>query len=147
MRTACLKLLGKHNFSDFLFLGKSETSNHTLKKAIMADSVEAVIAAIYLDGGLEPASKFIIDNFDDILKVSTEHVGDKDYKTVLQEILQENGDVKIQYEIIKETGPDHNKSFEAKLECNGKLLSYGNGKSKKLAEMDAARIALENFKQ
>ena len=137
----------KNDFSDFLLLGKSETSNHHEKKALLADSVEAVIAAIYLDGGLESTVKFIVDNFSDILKNATEHVGDKDYKSALQERLQINGDVNIAYSIIKESGPDHNKAFIAKLTCNGKFLSYGKGKSKKLAEMDAARIALKSLNQ
>ena len=135
----------KHNFSDFLFLGKSERANHNIKKAILADSVEAVIAAIYLDSGIEFAKKFIIDNLKDIIEIASHHAGEKDYKTVLQEKLQANGDVNIVYTIVKSSGPDHDKSFVSKLECNGKELAYGKGKSKKLAEMDAARIALENF--
>ena len=121
----------KHNFSDFLFLGKSEIANHNIKKAILADSVEAVIAAIYLDSGLEPAKKFIIENLKDIIETASHHVGDKDYKTVLQEKLQVNGDVNIVYTIIKEEGPDHNKIFTAKLECDGKELALGKGRSKK----------------
>ena len=81
----------------------------------------------------------------DIIETASHHVGDKDYKTVLQEKLQVNGDVNIVYTIIKEEGPDHNKIFTAKLECDGKELALGKGRSKKLAEMEAARIALENF--
>ena len=70
--------------------------------------------------------------------------GEKDYKTVLQEELQKNGDVKIEYIIIGESGPDHNKSFEAEVALNGKVLATGKGKSKKEAEMQAAKKALEN---
>ena len=136
-----------HNFSDFLYLGKSEiVSGGKERPAILADSVEAVIAAIYIDGGIESAEKFIIDNLKDKVKNASNHVGDKDYKTVLQEKLQVNGDVKIEYEIINETGPDHDKSFEARVSCNGKVLAEGKGKSKKDAHMDAARKALENQK-
>ena len=72
-------------------------------------------------------------------------MGEKDYKTMLQEKLQEHGNVKITYKIIKETGPDHNKTFEAEVELNGKELAKGKGKSKKLAEMSAAKKALENL--
>ena len=133
----------KHNFSDFLRLGKSEKiSQKEVRPAIMADSVEAVIAAIFLDGGLEPAKKFIIKNLKDSIEVATKHIGEKDYKTVLQEILQKNGNVHIEYNIIKETGPDHDKVFTAEVKCNGKILEIGNGKSKKLAEIEAARKAL-----
>lgn len=141
------KIAKKHNFGEFLFLGKSEIVNGGKNRpAILADSVEAVIAAMYLDGGLDVAEKFIIENLKDEIKLATIHVGDKDYKTVLQEKLQENGDVKISYEIISESGPDHDKSFEAQVIFNGKILANGNGKSKKSAEMQAAKKALENLK-
>ena len=116
------------------------------RPAILADSVEAVIAAIYLDGGLGQAQKFIIENLKDEIEVASKNVGQKDYKTVLQEKLQRNGDVEIKYTIIKESGPDHDKIFEAQVQCNHKRLAIGQGKSKKQAEMEAARKALENIK-
>lgn len=141
------KIATKHNFSDFLYLGKSELMTGGKKRpAILADSVEAVIAAMFLDGGLEPAKKFIIENLKDEIEIATKHVGEKDYKTVLQEELQKNGDVKIKYKIIKETGPDHDKTFEAQVSLNGKKLATGVGKSKKEAEMKAAQKALERGK-
>lgn len=141
------KIATKHNFSDFLYLGKSELMTGGKKRpAILADSVEAVIAAMFIDGGLEPAKKFIIENLKDEIEIATKHVGEKDYKTVLQEELQKNGDVKIEYKIIKETGPDHDKTFEAQVSLNGKKLATGVGKSKKEAEMKAAQKALERGK-
>ncbi len=141
------KIATKHNFSDFLYLGKSELMTGGKKRpAILADSVEAVIAAMFIDGGLEPAKKFIIENLKDEIEIATKHVGEKDYKTVLQEELQKNGDVKIEYKIIKETGPDHDKTFEAEVSLNGKKLATGVGKSKKEAEMKAAQKALERGK-
>ena len=133
-----------HNFSDFLFLGKSERAiAREVRPAILADSVEAIIAAIYLDGGLEEAKKFIVENLKEDIEQATHHVGQKDYKTVLQEKLQVHGNVHIEYRIIKETGPDHNKVFWAEVMCNGKILASGEGKSKKRAEMEAAKNALE----
>lgn len=141
------KIAKMHNFSDFLYLGKSERqTGGNQRPAILADSVEAVIAAIYLDGGIEEANKFIINNLKEEIEVATKHVGDKDYKTVLQEKLQINGDVKIEYIIIKESGPDHDKTFEAEVKYNGKILAEGKGKSKKEAQMQAAKKALENLK-
>ena len=141
------KIAQKHNFSDFLYLGKSEqVTGGKNRPAILADSVEAIIAAMYLDGGLDKAEKFIIENLKDEIEIATKHVGDKDYKTVLQEKLQEHGDIKIEYEITKEIGPDHNKSFEAQVSLNGKVLAKGKGKSKKEAHMEAAKKALENMK-
>ena len=141
------KIAKLHNFSDFLFLGKSEKKTGGQNRpAILADSVEAIIAAIYLDGGIEEARKFIIENLKDEIKIASTHVGDRDYKTMLQEKLQEHGEVNIQYEIISEKGPDHNKSFEAQVKLNGKILAQGKGKSKKQAQMQAAKKALKQIK-
>ena len=140
------KIAKSHGFGEFLFLGRSEVKTGGKNRpAILADSVEAVIAAIYLDGGLQEADKYIIENLDKEIEKATKHVGDKDYKTVLQEKLQEHGEVKIEYEIINETGPDHDKYFEAQVKCNGKILAQGKGKSKKEAHMHAAKKALENL--
>jgi len=137
----------RHNFSDFLYTGKSEFASHGNKKpAILADSVEAVIAAIYFDGGLQEAEKFIVQNLKEAIEKSTKNVGMKDHKTVLQEKLQENGDVEIKYTIVDTKGPDHDKTFFVKVECNGKFLANGEGKTKKSAEMNAAEKALEQFK-
>ena len=140
------KIATKHNFGDFLYLGKSELSNNGNKnEAILADSVEAVIAAIFLDGGLEPAKNFIINNLKEDIKIATQNVGQKDYKTVLQEKLQHRGTVKIEYNIINESGPDHNKKFEAEVKCDGKRLATGVGSSKKSAEMKAAKKAIDQL--
>ena len=125
------KIAQKHNFGEFLFLGKSQTSSNINKRqAILADSVEAVIAAIYFDSGLENAEKFIIDNLKDYIEIASKNVGMKDYKTVLQERLQIHGEVNIHYEIIKESGPDHDKIFVAKVSCNGKDLAIRRRKNK-----------------
>ena len=140
------KIALKHNFSDFLYLGKSESSNKAnLSKAILADAVEALIAAIYLDSNLENAEVFIVNNLQEPIKVASKNVGIKDYKTVLQEKLQIHGNVEIKYTILKESGPDHNKVFESKVECDGKLLGKGSGKTKKSSEMAAAKDALDNL--
>lgn len=138
----------KHHFSDFLYLGKSEAVSHgNTKPAILADSVEAVIAAIYFDSGLEEAEKFIITNLADAIDQSSKNVGMKDHKTVLQEKLQENGSVHISYEVIKTSGPDHDKTFTVEVACEGNVLAIGEGKTKKQAEMKAAEKALEQLKK
>ena len=140
------KVAKLHNFSDFILVGKSELNNKgNLKPAILADSIEATIAAIYFDGGLEKAEEFIINNLKTAIEDSTKHVGMKDHKTVLQEKLQENGDVSIKYTVIDEKGPDHEKIFTVKVEVNGKELATGEGKTKKQAEMNAAGKALEKL--
>ena len=142
------KIAKMHNFSDFLYLGKSErTSQKEVRPAIMADSIEAVIAAIFLDGGLEEAKKFILNNLAEPIENATKNIGQKDYKTVLQEVLQKNGNVDIEYVIVDEKGPDHEKVFTAEVKFNNKILATGEGKSKKQAEMEAAQKALENIKK
>jgi ribonuclease-3 len=133
----------RHNFSDFLLLGKSEKHSQNSKKAIMADSVEAVIAAIFLDSDVEHAKKFIIDNLKDFVEIASKNVGMKDYKTVLQEKLQVHGEVKIKYVVLKEEGPDHDKTFIVEVSCDDKVLAIGKGKNKKHAEMEAAKNALQ----
>jgi ribonuclease-3 len=137
------KIATKHNFSDFLHLGRSEIKcNGNKKPAILADSVEAVIAAIYKDSNIEKAKRFVIENLKDYIEKSSKNVGQKDYKTVLQEKLQEKGTVKIEYILLQEKGPDHDKIFVVEVKCDGKALAVGEGKTKKMAEMDAAKNAL-----
>ncbi len=131
-----------YGFSDFLKVGKSEVKqNGKYRDSILADSVEATLGAIYLDSNLEEAKKFILPN---IVPFIEEYVknGGKDYKTILQEKLQVHGDVKIEYKLIAERGPDHLKVFDVEVLCNGKVLGQGEGKSKKEAEMNAAKDAL-----
>ena len=137
------KVAIKNNFSDFLLLGKSERASKSDKKAILADTVEAVIAAIYLDSNMENVEKFILENIKESIEYATKNVGLKDYKTVLQEKLQVHGEVQIKYNIINEVGPDHDKMFTAEVVCDGKKLATGSGRSKKQAEMEAAKNALE----
>ena len=116
------------------------------KPAILADSVEAVIAAIFNDSNLENVKSFILENLKDYIEIATKHVGEKDYKTVLQEKLQRKGTVKIEYQLVEEKGPDHDKIFVMEVKCDGKGLAKGEGKTKKAAEMEAARIALGGIK-
>ena len=133
----------RHNFSDFLKVSKSEyQTKGNENPAILADSVEAFIAAVFLDSGLDKAKEFILNNLKDSIEIASKNVGVKDYKTVLQEKLQEHGEVKIVYDLIKESGPDHNKIFTVNVSCDGKVLAEGQGKTKKGAEMEAARNAL-----
>lgn len=140
------KVARKNNVGEFLYLGKSEKiSGGQNRKAVLEDAVEAIIAAIYLDGGIESAKKFIFDNLEEEIDKATKHVGVKDYKTVLQEILQKNGTVNIEYEITNEQGPDHDKTFYAQVKLDGKVLAKGEGKSKKVAEMHAAQKALQEM--
>ena len=137
------KVALKYKFNEMLYLGKSEKISGGAKKtAILADSVEAVIAAIFMDSNIEEAKRFILNNLKASIEEASKNVGKKDYKTVLQEELQKHGSVKIEYNIIKEEGPDHDKTFVAEVRCNGKYLAEGEGNTKKQAEMEAAKKAL-----
>lgn len=134
----------KYSFSDFLRVGKCESmTNGKYRNSILADAVEATIGAIYLDGGYEKARDFILPN---IIPQIEEYIknGNRDYKTQLQERLQVHGEVKIEYRLVGEKGPDHAKTFDVEVYCNQILLGSGEGKSKKDAEMNAAKVALEN---
>ena len=134
----------KHNISEYIRVGHSERAHGgNLKTTILADSIEAIIAAIFFDGGIEEADKFIIDNLEEAMEQASKNVGKKDYKTVLQEKYQKSGPVHIEYKIIKESGTDHDKTFTAEVILNGKVLANGTGRSKKLAEMQAAKKALK----
>lgn len=135
----------KLELGKFLITSRGEGFGHVKNKAILADAVEAIIAAIYLDSNIEEAEKFIVNNLKDSIELASQNVGIKDYKTVLQEKLQTNGNVKIEYVIISEQGPDHNKQFVAEVLCDDKVLANGQGKSKKAAEMEAARKALKEM--
>ena len=110
--------------------------------SIQADAVEAIIAAIYLDKGLEVAKEFILTNFNDIIKKAIDNKIILDFKTKLQEYLQKDGDIDINYELYKHEGPPHRRKFFVNLYVEGKLLGSGEGYSKKEAEQNAAKEAL-----
>ncbi len=127
-----------------LLLGKGENRTGGRQRAsIIADAMEALIGAIYLDGGIEPARKFVLGILVDEIKETVRTVKVLDSKTSLQEILQKNSTALIEYKIINESGPAHNKVFEAEVIHMGKVLGKGIGKSKKEAEQNAAMKAIE----
>ncbi len=127
----------------FLKLGKGEDHNGgRARDSILADTFEAVLAAIYLDGGMQPARDFVLRFILPELEDSNDEVF-KDYKTVLQEIIQRNPEEFVTYILTGESGPDHNKFFEVEVHLNSNVIGKGSGKSKKQAEQMAAKQALE----
>lgn len=121
----------------YLRLGRGEEKNGgRTRPAILADAFEAVIAAIYLDGGLEAARQFILPY------VRAAHDTQKDYKTRLQEVVQQNPEERVRYEVVSQTGPDHDKNFTVEVHLNSNCIGRGSGHSKKAAEQAAAREAL-----
>ena len=130
--------LGKH-----IRLSKGEKrSGGDDRPSILSDAFEALIAAIYLDGGIEPARNFIFRFVIPDIK-SSKPKKFKDYKTALQEIVQKNPEEKLTYVLVKETGPDHDKHFVVEVHLNSNVIGKGGGRSKKEAEQQAAREALE----
>lgn len=131
------------NLGDFLLLGKGEENTGGRERpSILADAFEAVIAAIYLDGGIEPARKHILGFMPKDLEHSAKFAF-KDFKTVLQEVVQKNPEEKVEYVLIGEEGPDHNKRFVVEVMLNSQVIGSGKGRSKKEAEQLAAKEALE----
>lgn len=132
------------NLGEHMMLGKGEEATGGRQRiSILADAFEAVIAAIYLDGGLESAKKFILNHMENIIIDSRKGKIFRDYKTHLQEVLQGKGESNIWYKLIDEKGPDHNKRFVMQVGINEEVLGTGEGKSKKEAEQLAARVALK----
>lgn len=141
--SAAMKRIGAQ---EYIYLGKCELStNGKTKDAIIADAFEAILGSIYLDGGYDIAKHIALNLLDkeinDVLNGKEINI---DHKTKLQEKLQENGTVKIEYILDNEYGPEHDKTFEVSVYFNNKKIGSGIGKNKKQAEQLAAKYALEN---
>lgn len=131
------------NLGQYLILSKGERNNGGAERpSILSDAFEALIAAIYIDGGIEPASKHILNFVIPAIK-NSKTKKNKDYKTTLQEIVQQNPGEKLEYVLVAESGPDHNKHFVVEVHLNSNVIGKGGGRSKKEAEQQAAREALE----
>jgi ribonuclease-3 len=133
--------LGEH-----LILGRGEEkTGGRFKQALLADAYEALIAAIYLDGGLDAAAAFLRRELGDAINEGSEQTFARDYKSALQERLQALGRGLPEYRIAGETGPDHRKVFSIEVVVRGEVLGAATGKAKKEAEQEAARLALEQL--
>lgn len=128
----------------YLLLGKGEelTGGRT-RVSILSDAFEALIGSIYIDGGIAEAKRFVYEKMKELIEGSINGIVFMDYKTQLQEIVQKNSDQKISYEIVEEKGPDHNKLFVIQVKVADKVMGLGKGRSKKEAEQNAAKSALE----
>ena len=129
--------LGQH-----LMLGNGEEQGGGRNRdSILADAVESVIAAAFLDGGMAAARQFIDQNI--LVEVPVTKLHNADYKTALQELVQQKKNQVLTYTLIGESGPDHDKRFEVEVKLNGEVVGVGSGSSKKRAEQDAAHSAIE----
>lgn len=133
------------NLGKYINLGHGEDSAGGRKKdSILADAMEAIIGALFMDGGYDAAQRFVVEVFNETIDKAANGKLFSDYKSEIQEVLQAKGKgAQIIYEIDREEGPAHNKTFYVHLEYNGQILGCGSGKSKKEAEQNAAREALK----
>lgn len=133
--------------ADTIRLGYGEkTSGSRGHASIVADAVEAIIAAVYLDGGIKCARDLILRFFMNKIDNALHAKNLLDYKSRLQELVQSKTSLDIKYELISQEGPDHSRTFHMKVCQGGKTLGVGSGSSKKAAQQDAAKNALENYK-
>ena len=130
---------------EYMLLGKGEElTGGRERPSILADMVEAIIAALYLDSDMERARSFVYEQILKDAEIGEAHRS-VDYKTQLQELVQSKSGQQIAYEMIAESGPDHNKRFTFRVTVNGKSVGEGSGRTKKEAEQEAARMALEGW--
>lgn len=141
-------LAKKLSLGEFLLMSKGEErsggrENHSL----LADTLEAVLGAIYLDAGLDSVRNFLTLHLFPLIDEVEKHEELKDFKSALQENVQETAKVSPIYRVIGESGPDHNKKFDVGVFLHGRELAVGHGKSKQEAEQEAAKIALQQEKR
>ena len=139
---ALFQFASEIKLGEYLRLGHGEElGGGRTRPSVVSDAFEAVIAALYLDGGLEAARRFILPF------LSEGKTAEEDYKTRLQEVVQQDPGAKLTYVVEGETGPDHAKQFTVGVFCNGRRLAGGVGRSKKAAEQHAAQQALRSLPQ
>ncbi len=140
--TSLAAVAGKIELGKHLLLGHGEEQGGGRgRPSILADAVESVIAASFLDGGMTAAENFIRRFI--LCNVPVTRLQNADYKTMLQEIVQQKKNQVLTYQLINESGPDHDKTFTVEVSLNEKVVGTGTGSSKKRAEQDAARSAME----
>jgi len=142
------ELARKFQIGSFILLGKGEeSSGGRFKNSILADTFEAITAAVYLDGGFDRAYDFVQRLFAPLIEEGSRNITYRDYKTSLQEFCQNRFKEIPRYALIGEFGPDHDKVFEVRLSVPGIIETTGKGKSKKEAEQQAAHKALDTLLQ
>lgn len=136
----------KIRLGDFLLLGKGEElSGGRERPSLLADAFESVLGAYYLDQGFAKAQEFLLGMMKKEIDFICIHGICSDYKTRLQEYLQRDGDVDISYKLVGSNGPEHNKVFSSEVMLSGEIIGSGEGRSKKDAEQQAAKNALEQM--
>ncbi len=135
----------KYNIGKYFLLGKGEENTGGRNRtSIIANTVEAVYGAVFIDGGYEKTAEFIIETLGEVIEEAVDGKRYSDYKTALQELIQKKKNSEISYETVKEEGPDHEKTFYIEVTIDNIPAGVGSGKNKKEAEQRAARDALRN---
>lgn len=135
---------GQIGLGSHLMLGHGEEQGGGRSRdSILADAVESVIAACFLDGGIQAALSFVQRFI--LVEVPVTKLHNADYKTQLQELVQQKKNQALSYSLIGQSGPDHDKKFDVEVSLNGKPVGVGSGSSKKRAEQEAARCAIEKL--
>ncbi len=141
------KLAQVLHLGDYLYLSSAEENNNGRNKpSLLSNAFEAIIGALYLEAGLEKAKEITVKLLEDTYPKIDLATLSKDYKTTLQELTQATHGVTPSYELVSATGPDHNKVFEVAILLDGEILATAKGKSKKAAQQEAAKIAIEKLK-
>ncbi|HHY23079.1 MAG TPA: ribonuclease III [Clostridiaceae bacterium] len=141
--TSLIRCANKINLAKFLLLGKGEElTGGRSRPSIISDAFEALIGAVYIDGGMRNARKFINIYMKEIIGLAINGDDYLDFKTQFQEVVQSKGERKISYEVLEEKGPDHDKTFISQVKVENKPMGIGKGKNKKEAEQNAAKNAL-----
>lgn len=145
--SSLVRVANNYDLGKYMYMGHGEeTAGGRHKDSILADAMEAIIGALYLDAGYEATKEFVVNSFKEIIKEAVDGKLFSDYKSEVQEVLQKKDKHSvISYEIEREEGPAHNKTFFVNLICNGKIMGNGTGKSKKEAEQKAAKATLEKL--
>jgi len=148
--SVCEKALGEYatkiNLGSYMYLGKGEEIiGGRGRVSLLADCFEAVLAAMFLDGGIEPARKFVLPFVSEEIENIFKSGHTEDYKTMLQHFVQQEHNDILEYMVVDITGPDHDRLFKVEAKLNGNVIGKGTGKSKREAEQNAAKEALILF--
>ncbi len=148
--TVCERALGNYanniKLGDYLYIGRGEErSNGRSRISILADAFEAILAALYLDGGIDAVKTFVIPHIISEIKKIIKSGRTEDFKTMLQQIIQQEQGEKLVYILVDEIGPAHDRMFKVEARLNSNIIGHGEGKTKREAEQNAAREALDLF--
>jgi ribonuclease-3 len=143
-RTALVKAADRIGLKAFLFLGRGMGKRRAVPESLLADAYEAIVAAIYLDGGYRPVRNFILMTLSEEIPFAIERASSTNYKSNLQKLLQQQKRPLPVYRVLGSTGPEHSRVFQVAVLVQGEEMGRGFGSSKKAAEQEAARSALES---